>query len=137
MAEIRTKAQYDALAERIIGTAIEVHTELGAGLLESVYEHCLAAELRNQGYYVSQQMCLPIIYKGHRLDKEFIVDLVVENSIIVELKTVETLNALHEAQLLTYIKLADKRLGLLLNFNSTKLAGTAIRRKIYGHIPEA
>jgi GxxExxY protein len=97
MVELRTKAQYDALVEHIIGVAIGVHTELGAGLLESVYEYCLAAELRTQGYEVAQQVHLPVIYKGQRLEKDFVIDLLVENAIVVELKTVEKLSVLHES----------------------------------------
>lgn len=105
------------LSRAIIGAAIEVHKELGPGLLECVYEACLITELENRGYHVESQIALPLYYKGKKLDKEFHIDLLVEDIVIVELKAVEELKDIHEVQLVTYLKLANKKLGLLINFN--------------------
>lgn len=126
---MKTKAEYDAMSERIIAAAIEVHRELGPGLLESVYETCLLKELKHQGLSARQQVLLPIVYKNEKFDKEFFIDILVENEIVVELKAVEVLLPVHEVQLVTYLKLADKRLGLLLNFNVPVLKN-GIRRKV-------
>ena len=123
--------EYNNLSKRIISAAIEVHKELGAGLLESVYEHCLLEELRNSGLRAEQQVRLPVCYKGNKLDKEFFIDILVEDKVILELKSVETILPIHEFQLLTYLKLSDKRLGLLINFN-VPLLKEGIRRKING-----
>ena len=103
----------------ILDCSIEVHKQLGPGLLESVYEICLYKELRNRNLFVERQVQLPIIYKGEDLNSDFRIDLLVENEVIIELKAVETILPVHEAQLLTYFKLADKKLGLLINFNAT------------------
>jgi GxxExxY protein len=113
----------------IIGAAIEVHRTLGPGLLESVYENALSFELQNQGLYLRQQQELPVIYKGRELPGGFRIDLLVEDLVIVEVKAVEKLLPVHEAQLLTYLKLANKKLGLLLNFNSTAIRNS-IRRVV-------
>jgi len=107
----------DKLTEAIIGGAIAVHRVLGPGLLESAYEKCLSLELAQAGIGFQRQEPLPIIYKGVRLDCGYRIDLVVERSIIVEIKAVERLMPVHEAQLLSYLKLADKRVGLLMNFH--------------------
>ena len=127
-----TKEQYNKLTNKIISAAIDVHKELGPGLLESVYEYCLMAELRNRNLYVRNQVQLPLIYKGERLNKEFYIDILVENSIIIELKAVEILLPVHEVQLVSYLKLADKKLGLLINFYVPVLKD-GIRRKINGY----
>lgn len=111
----------DLLTEKIIGFAIEVHRQLGPGLLESAYEECLCFELRHAGIGFKRQVPLPVIYKSVRLDCGYRLDIVVENQLILELKTVERLMPIHEAQMLTYLKLSDLRTGLLLNFNSAKL----------------
>ena len=124
-----TRKEYDILSGKIISAAIEVHNELGPGLLESVYEHCLQAEIKMKGLHVDRQGQLPVFYKGERLEKEFYIDLLVENEIVIELKCVEFLLPVHEVQLLTYLKLADKRLGLLLNFN-VPFMKEGIRRKV-------
>lgn len=129
-----TKAEYNALTEKIIGAAIEVHRELGPGLLESVYEICLIKELKRCGLRVESQVLLPVVYKGEVLEKEFYIDLLVENFIVVELKAIEAILPVHEVQLVTYLKLSDKRLGLLLNFNVTVLKD-GIRRKV-NNLPE-
>ena len=109
------------LTERVIGAAIEVHRHLGPGLLESAYEECLCWELRHQSIGVRRQVLLPLIYKEVTLDIGYRLDLVVEDQLIVELKTVERVLPIHEAQLLTYLKLSGLSTGLLLNFNSPVL----------------
>ena len=108
---------YRELSGIIIGAAIEVHRELGPGLLESVYEHCLARELREAGIPFLQQHALPVRYKGERLDLGFRLALWVDQRIIVEIKAVEIVQEVHRAQLLGYLKLTDCKLGLLINFN--------------------
>ena len=107
----------DQLSRRIIGAAIEVHRHLGPGLLESAYEACLAFELRQAGFRVEEQVALPIVYKQVKLDCGYRLDLVVEDDIILEIKAVEKLLPIHEAQLLSYLRLAHKRVGLLMNFH--------------------
>lgn len=124
---------YNSITQTIIGSAIEVHRELGPGLMESVYEVCLLKLLRDAGLKVEKQVSLPVYFKGEELDKQFIIDVLVENEIILELKSVEVLLPFHEAQLVTYLKLADKRLGLLINFNVVLLK-EGIRRRINGII---
>lgn len=101
----------------IIGCAIEVHRELGPGLLESAYEQCLCHELSLQGAAFERQVSLPVVYKDIKLDCGYLMDLVVEGEIVVELKTVEKILSIHEAQLLTYLKLYHRPVGLLVNFN--------------------
>jgi GxxExxY protein len=119
----------DPLTQRIIGFAIEVHRQLGPGLLESAYEECLCYELREAGLAFQQQVPLPVIYKAVRLDCGYRIDIVVEDSVTLELKTVERLIPIHEAQLLTYLRLSGLRTGLLLNFNSPVLRD-GIRRMV-------
>lgn len=111
------KERLDGITEQIIGGAIAVHKALGPGLLESAYEACLVYELRQRGLKVERQKELPIIYGEVKLDCGYRLDLFVEGLVIVELKAVERLALIHEAQLLSYLKLADCRLGLLINFN--------------------
>ncbi len=127
---------YNSITETIIGCAIEVHRELGPGLMESVYEVCLLKLLRDAGLNVQRQVSLPVHFKGEELDKQFMIDVLVENEIVLELKSVEVLLPVHEAQLVTYLKLADKRLGLLINFNVVLLK-EGIRRRINGIINTA
>lgn len=107
----------DPASKRVIGLAIEVHRHLGPGLLESAYEDCLALEMRQAGMAFQRQMPLAITYKGMRLDGAYRLDFVVEGYLILEIKAVERLLPIHEAQLLTYLKLSGHKLGLLLNFN--------------------
>ncbi len=126
-----TKTEYNDLSEAIIGAAIEVHKELGPGLIESVYESCLISELQERGISVKSQIDLPLFYKGKQIEKNFRIDLLVEDEIIVELKAVDELSKIHEVQLVTYLKLANKKLGLLINFNVPMLV-KGIRRKING-----
>ena len=109
------------LSYRIIGIAIELHKNLGPGLLESVYENSLAYDLREAGFEVGQQIPMPLVYKGVKMDNGYRIDLLVENKIIVEIKSIETLAPVHYAQTLTYLKLSEKKLGLLINFNTDKL----------------
>lgn len=105
------------LTGRIIGCAMRVHTVLGAGLLESAYEACLCYELRKAGLKVEQQKPVPLIYEEVKLECAYRMDLFVENQIIVELKAVDTLHPIHTTQLLTYLKLSNHKLRLLINFN--------------------
>jgi len=114
--EILNQISYD-----IIGASYKVHSELGPGLLESTYEVCLEYELLKIGYKVDRQKPLPVIYDGVRLDAGYRIDLLVEDSVIVELKSVNEMLPLFKAQLMTYLKLADLKLGLLLNFNVTDM----------------
>jgi GxxExxY protein len=107
----------DLVAKQVVDAAYFVHRALGPGLLESVYEVCLVHELAKRGLKVERQVTLPVIYDGIRLDGGLRLDLVVEKCLVVELKTVEAILPVHKAQLLTYLKLSDYRLGLLINFN--------------------
>jgi GxxExxY protein len=107
----------DHITEAIIGAAIEVHRALGPGLLESAYEACLAFELAQQGLKVEQQKPLPVVYKEVKLDCGYRLDLLVEDSVIVEIKAVDQLSPIHHAQLLSYLRLSGRKVGLLINFN--------------------
>ena len=122
-----------ALSNTIIGAAIVVHRELGPGLLESVYEECLRVELESQGLDVKTQVDFPLIYKGKDTGKVFRIDMLVDNVFILELKAVELIKPLHEVQLVTYMKLTDTHMGLLINFNVPVLK-EGIKRKINGKI---
>ncbi len=126
------KAELDNIGTKIVDAAYSVHKELGPGLLESVYEFCLIEELKSRNLTINSQMKLPVVYKGKMLNKEFIIDLLVENEIIIELKAVEIVLPVHEVQLLTYMKLADKKLGYLINFN-VPIIKEGIKRKINGY----
>jgi GxxExxY protein len=112
-----TKMEFDPISQKVLGCALEVHRTLGPGLLETVYEKALAQELTDAGLQFAAQVQLPVIYKGHDLGCGFRIDLLVENSVVVELKTVDQLAPIHEAQLITYLKLSGHRIGLLINFN--------------------
>jgi len=118
---METNVRADQLSNGIIGAAIEVHRALGPGLLESAYEECLAHELRLRGIGFERQVPLPVIYKGVRLDCGYRLDLLVEDLVIVELKAVDALMPIHEAQLLTYLRMRGRWLGLLINFNTPAL----------------
>ena len=128
-----TEQEYNELSKQIIGAAIEVHKELGPGLLESVYETCLISELIEKGLHVDKQVQIPVIYKGKELSKDYFIDILVEDEIVVEVKSLETILPVHEAQLLSYLRLADKKLGLLINFNVTLLK-EGVRRKVNGYL---
>ncbi len=109
------------ISEKIIGCAIEVHKSLGPGLLESAYLECLFYELRKAGLMVEKQKPLPLIYKEVKLDAGYRIDILVENKVVIELKSVDALNEIHTAQVLTYLKLSGCKLGLLMNFNVLRL----------------
>lgn len=125
-----TEAQRNALSQRVIGAAIEVHRHLGPGLLESAYQTCLAYELSQAGLLVQQQLNLPLIYKGIQLDAAYRIDILVENQLVLELKTVEKILPIHEAQLLSYLRLGGFPLGLLLNFHAPTLKEGIKRLKL-------
>jgi GxxExxY protein len=122
----------DPLTERIIGLAIDIHRHLGPGLLESAYEECLAFELEQAGIAFERQISVPIVYKSIRLDCAYRLDLKIENRLIVEVKSVERLMPIHEAQLITYLRLTGLPVGLLLNFN-TNVLKNGIRRLGHSH----
>lgn len=113
--------EHDHLTEKIIGFAIEVHRRLGPGLLESAYEECLCFELKEAGVDFRRQVPLPIVYKSIRLDCGYRLDVLAENRVIIEVKSVERLMPIHEAQMLAYMKISGIRAGLLLNFNTAVL----------------
>ena len=121
---------YASLTNRIIRAALRVHSQLGPGLLESVYETCLAYELNKAGLTVERQKSLPVVYGDIRLESGFRLDLLVEDAVIVELKAVEELAPIHGAQLLTYLKLSGYHVGLLINFNVEHLR-RGIRRIVH------
>ena len=109
------------ISKKIIGAVIEVHKQLGPGLLESSYEICLAYELKQLGLSIQTQVALPVVYKEVKLEAGYRIDILVENKVIIEIKAVEALADIHTAQLLTYLKLKDLKLGLLINFNSVRV----------------
>jgi len=117
------------ISHKVIGAAIELHKVLGPGLLESVYENALAFDLEELGLHVKQQVPMPFIYKDIKQDIGYRIDLLVENKVIIEVKSVEVLAPLHYAQLLTYLRLSDRKLGLLINFN-TKILKEQIHRVV-------
>ena len=113
--------ELNKLTEIVIGCAIDVHKELGPGLLESAYEECLAYELKLKGLKAERQVPVPIVYKEIKLDCGYRMDILVEDAVVVELKSVEALSPLHEAQILTQLKFSEKHIGLLINFNVLRL----------------
>jgi GxxExxY protein len=113
--------EMNELTRTIIGCAIEVHRNLGPGLLESAYEECLAYELSKRNLLIKRQQPTPVVYKEVKLDCGYRIDLLIENSVVVELKVVDSIIPVHEAQILTYMKFANKTIGLLINFNVTVL----------------
>ena len=121
--------KFDDLSNRVIGAALEVHKNLGAGLLESAYEAALAYELQERNISFKQQASLPVQYKNIEIDCAYRIDLLIENTLIVELKAVEKVLPIHQAQLMTYMKLANIPTGLLINFN-TKLLKNGIKRVV-------
>ncbi len=121
MPERSVQGERDSLTESVIGLAIEVHRALGPGLLESAYQECLCYELKAKGIAFGRQVALPVVYKSVKLDCGYRMDLVVDDRLVVELKTVEKILPIHEAQLLTYLRLSGIRTGLLLNFNTAVL----------------
>ncbi len=113
--------EVNQITEKIIGCAIEVHKRLEPGLLESVYEECLSYELKSMGLEINRQVAVPVVYKDIKLECGYRIDILVENCIVIELKSIETFAPVHEAQILTYMKFANKTIGLLINFNVTLL----------------
>jgi GxxExxY protein len=120
--------ELNKITEAILGAAIEVHRNLGPGLLESAYRECLRYELLQRGYEALQEVPLPLIYKGVELDCGYRLDLLVNDAVIVEIKSVESLAPIHEAQLLSYLKISGGKIGLLLNFNVKILKYGGIKR---------
>lgn len=116
-----TQKMLDELTYTIIGCAIEVNKQIGPGLLESLYEKCLIFELNKQGLHTASQQIVPLIYKGHDLETNLRLDILVENQIIVEVKAVDKVHPIHEATLLTYMKLLKKPKGIIINFNCTNI----------------
>ena len=120
---------YQELSQEIIGAAMEVHSILGPGMLESAYEECLLFELRQRGLKAEKQIPVPIVYKDTKLDCGYRIDILVDDKIIIELKAVEAINEVHEAQVLTYLRFSKRKVGLLINFNVKSLK-SGIRRFI-------
>ncbi len=112
-----TRTSLDDLAKRIVDSVFYVHKTMGPGLLESIYEQCLMKEFELRGIKARNQVMIPLVYRGYELTRELKVDILVENEIILELKSAEVMNPVFDAQIISYLKLADKRLGFLINFN--------------------
>jgi len=127
-AETRRGLIHEELAKKIIGAAIEVHRALGPGLMESVYEECLCHELHLRGLSFQRQLSIPVLYKGVKLDCGYLLDVLVEDTVILELKCAERIIPVHEAQLLTYMKLLKKPVGFVINFNVPVLKQGLVRR---------
>lgn len=113
--------EFESLSKDVLGAAIEVHKYLGPGLLESAYKERLSYELLQRGYRIERQKPVPVVYKEIKLECGYRIDILVEDKIVLELKSVDSFNPVHEAQILTYMKFAQKRVGLLINFNVTLL----------------
>jgi GxxExxY protein len=122
--------ELNEITKTVIGCAIEVHRTLGPGLLESAYEECLIFELRKKGLNFQRQQPVPVVYKEIKLDYGYRIDILVESSVVIELKAVDAINPVHEAQLLTYLKFAQKPIGLLINFNVATLKDGIRRFKL-------
>lgn len=121
--------EYRGLTERVIGLAIDVHPTIGPGLLESIYADCLADELKVAGIGCQREVPIPVVYKGRRLDKGFRADLLIDEAVIVEVKAVAELAPIHDAQLLTYLRMSGLRVGLIFNFHAVRLVD-GMRRRI-------
>lgn len=122
--------EINQITDKIMCCAIEVHRNLGPGLLESAYEESLDFELNRAGLFTQRQLAVPVVYKDIRLDCGYRIDLLVENAVIIELKTVDAFAPVHEAQILTYMKFASKEIGLLMNFNVTLLRNGVKRYRL-------
>jgi GxxExxY protein len=125
---------FNEISGAVIDSAMKVHTELGPGLLESVYTACLVHELRKRGLQTARQLPLPVNYDGERMDLGFRIDILVENTVVVEIKAVDAIHPVHLAQVITYLKLSGKYVGLLINFNVVHLHD-GIRRMVQGEPP--
>lgn len=128
-----TKEEYNKLSRQILEASLSVHREIGPGMLESVYESCLLQEFTLRNPRVKSQVLLPLFYKGVELKKDFRIDILVEDEIIIELKAVDAILSVHEAQIISYLKLADKKLGFLINFN-VQLIKDGFKRFINGYL---
>lgn len=126
----QSNAELNQISQHVLDAAFRVHSALGPGLLESAYEHCLLYELGKNAIQASRQVELPVVYDGVKIDAGYRLDILVENKLIVEIKAIERLLPIHEAQLLTYLKLANKQLGLLINFNVKSLKD-GIKRMVH------
>ena len=124
-------SQENRIAQAVVECAYEIHSKLGPGLLESVYQRVLSYELRKRGFKVESEVSIPLIYDGHTIDEAFRADLIVDQLVIIELKSIEQVQPIHKKQLITYLKLSDKKLGLLINFGST-LIKDGITRLVNG-----
>ena len=129
------REQLNSLAERIIGAALTVHRELDPGMLEKAYESCLAFELADRGLNLERQKTLPLSYRGMRLDSGYRIDLLVEDLVVVEVKSIERLDRVHSAQVLSYLRMLKLSVGLVINFNVQWLVRDGIRR-IVNDFPE-
>ena len=129
------KDRLNTLTEKIIGAAIAVHHEIGPGLLETAYEACLAYELMDRGMFFVRQKPLPLVYRGVRMDCAYRVDLLVQDAVVVEVKSLERIGRVHEAQLRSYLRLSGCKVGLLLNFNVKWLSAEGIKR-VVNNFPE-
>ena len=127
-------AENDPMTEAIIAAAIEVHRHLGPGMLESAYEECLAIELRSRGFKVERQVVLPLIYKGNPIDNAYRLDMIVNGTVVLELKAIDKVLQVHEAQLTSYLRMSGYTLGLLINFHVPVLY-KEIRRRVNSHKP--
>jgi GxxExxY protein len=125
---------FNEVSGAVVDASMKVHSALGPGLLESVYEVCLAHELNKRGIRTASQLPLPVNYDGERIDLGFRVDILVENTVVVEIKAVDAITPVHQAQLITFLKLSRKHVGLLINFNVVHLRD-GIRRMVYGEPP--
>lgn len=125
---------FNEISGAVVDSAMKVHSALGPGLLDCVYEACLVYELNQRGFRTAAQLPLPVIYRGVRIDLGFRLDILVENLIVVEIKAVDAVTPVHQAQLLTYLKLSHKHVGLLMNFNTVHLRD-GIRRMVNGDPP--
>jgi len=132
--EFTETERLNLLSYRVVGAAIRVHRELGPGLLESAYKACLACELIDAGYSVKSEVPLPLVYRGRELKCGYRLDLLVDDSLVVEVKAIERLDRIHAAQLLSYLRLSKRKLGLLLNFNVNRL-DDGIKR-VVNRLPE-
>ena len=130
--ETTERMKENEITEKIIGCAIKVHSNLGPGLLESAYKECLFYELIKSGLVVEKEKPLPLIYEEIKMECGYRIDLLVENSVVIEIKSVDAINDIHVAQVLTYLKLSKCRIGLLINFNVVKLKD-GIKRLIHGY----
>jgi GxxExxY protein len=126
------KERLNRITETIIGAAIDVHRALGPGMLESSYDACLAFELLERGLRVERQKLLPLVYRGHTLDVGYRLDLLVEELVVVEVKAIQRLEPVHSAQVLSYLRLSECKVGLLINFNAKWLTPNSIQRIVNG-----